>query len=286
MQTVRYRMTLSQIYRCNAEALGSSPKRCVFMVSATYADILHTQRLRTTQGRTLVIGRRNHIEAALFNSPPRSTASQTLWARYRPYRNLDGFLWNIPIKNSGPDTAQAVCGPIEAVATCVQTNWPCLLVGHLRAGRMQCWNSNIHIETAMSSLTDVTDLIGCFYQSTRNRSKCHENDEPNLCHRLSSQHVDADLLWSLAKKYQPRPFKIQMRCDAVRCAEALAIGAQWFATICSSWIAFCRESLSMVTQYNLKDAQSPFQWVDGTHVITSRWADRFWFIWQYSPEDV
>jgi midasin len=144
--------------------------------AAKYANILYTQRLRTAQDRTLVKKQFNEYlgKAAIFNSPPRLTVSQTrvVVGTAAIERNLDEFAWSdIPTQDSGPDTAQSLYSPMEAVASCVRMNWPCLLVGPSSSGKNTILKtladaSNIQIETlAMSSSTDVTELIGCFEQT-------------------------------------------------------------------------------------------------------------------------
>lgn len=261
--------------------------------AAKYANILYTQRLRTAQDRTLVKKRFNEYlgEAANFTSPPRLTVSQTrvVMGTTAIERNLDEFTWSdITTQDCGPDTAQSLYSPMEAVASCVRMNWPCLLVGPSSCGKTTILKtladaSNIQIETlAMSSSTDVTELIGCFEQtdSMKMSKKVLKIISRIYASACLSHDVNVDVLRSLTRNYRVINQEVSKCSDsfvgnkrilsAVRellgCSEAIANHCPLFAKVFSNRIACCRKWLSLATQDHLKDAQSPFQWVDGTLV--------------------
>jgi midasin len=59
---------------------------------------------------------------------------------------------------------------MHAVARCINMNWPCLLVGPALSGKStvvrvlaNCCNAHVE-EIALTSASDVTELIGCFEQ--------------------------------------------------------------------------------------------------------------------------
>ena len=150
---------------------------CQISIDSTerYADMLYTQRLRTGHDRSL-IGERfiNCFGTCRIKSHPKLevTENHVRVGHTTIDRFLDSSHWSaIPTLESEPDVSESLLRPMEAIACCVRMNWPCLLVGPSASGKSALLRTladicNVHIETlAMSSSTDVTELIGCFEQT-------------------------------------------------------------------------------------------------------------------------
>ena len=262
--------------------------------AAKYADILYTQRLRTPQDRLLVKKRIDEYlgSDAIYRSPPRLSVSKThvVIGTTAVERNLDESTWSdISTQESEASISQALFGPMEAVASCVNMNWPCLLVGSSSSGKTSLLKvlsdaCNVHVETlAMSSSTDVTELIGCFEQT--DSMKIYK-EILGILRRIYntaclSEDVDAAVLLSVVKNYSIIDQKTSSCLESftrnesvltamnelLSCYESIASYCPAFNEIFSSEILYCRQWLSSTkNENNTKGAQSPFQWVDGTLV--------------------
>ena len=261
--------------------------------AAKYADILYTQRLRTPQDRRLVKKRIDEYLGAdaIYRSPSRLSVSKTsvVIGTTSVVRNLDVSTWSdISTQDSEPSISQALSGPMEAVASCVNRNWPCLLVDSSSSGKnllkVLSDACNIHIETlAMSSSTDVTELIGCFEQT--DSMKIYK-DVLVILRRIYneaclSQDVDAAVLLSVVQNnsiidqkassclesFTRNDSVLSAMNELLSCYESIASCCPAFKRLFSSQILYCRQWLSSTKKENdTKKTQSPFQWVDGTLV--------------------
>ena len=262
--------------------------------AAKYADILYTQRLRTAQDRLLVKKRFDeHLGAdATYKSPSRLTVSETqvIVGTTVIQRNLDALTWSdTPTQDSEPNISQSLFPPMEAVASCIKMNWACLLVGSSSCGKNTILKvlgdaCNVHVETlAMSSSTDVTELIGCFEQT--DSMKVYKAVLMTLRRIYDkvclSQDIDYDMMQSVVKHHsiieQETSESVESVVESKRmilaahelivCFENIAIKSPAFKDMFSSEIAFCRKWVSSMKRKGAtKEAQSPFQWVDGTLV--------------------
>ncbi|KAL7554496.1 hypothetical protein ACHAWF_017951, partial [Thalassiosira exigua] len=144
---------------------------------AKYGDILYTQRLRTDNDRESI---KNRFQDHFGSAPRKQHEKPTLQVKENCVligttsleRAQGTSHWSdIPSQDSEPNVALSLLRPMEAVASCVRMNWPCLLVGPASSGKSAVLKllaeaSNVHLETlAMTSSTDVTELIGCFEQT-------------------------------------------------------------------------------------------------------------------------
>ncbi|CAM9190807.1 unnamed protein product [Chrysoparadoxa australica] len=90
-----------------------------------------------------------------------------------------GQRWGVALEDgSGGHPAEGISSllaaahrkPLEAVARCVQMGWPALLVGHRASGKgtivrgLAAFVGAKLITVAMTPLTDVTELLGCYEQ--------------------------------------------------------------------------------------------------------------------------
>lgn len=260
---------------------------------AKYADILYTQRLRTTHDRSLVTKQFDeHLSHAAYKTPPMLTVSRTrvFVGTTAINRNMDESAWaDVPTQDNGPDISRSFYGPMEAVASSIRMNWACLLVGPSSCGKSAILKTlgdacNIHVETlAMSSSTDVTELIGCFEQTD---SMKMSKDVLRVIGRLYdnvclSHDVDVNVLQSLVKNYGVID-QVVSKCsesfaeskrmlhsmnELMLCFEAIADKSSAFARAFSSQIDLCRKWVSLARKKDAdKGARSPFEWVDGTLV--------------------
>jgi hypothetical protein len=265
-------------------------------LAAKYADILYTQRLRTTQDRLIVKKRFDeHLGINnIFKTPHKLTVSEThvLVGSTLLKRNEDVSAWSdISTQDSEPTISQSLYDSMEAVASCIKMNWPCLLVGSSQSGKSTILKilgdlCNIHVETlGMSSSTDVTELIGCFEQTDSMKvSKEVLKIIRRIYHRvcLSADTTTLDLLDTVAKNYsviraqeasvRSEPFLgdtklLSAVLELIICYEKIAMNSSSFQNEFSNQIRFCRQWLSsMESKESAKGVQSPFQWVDGTLV--------------------
>ncbi|KAK1736592.1 midasin [Skeletonema marinoi] len=143
---------------------------------ARYADMLYTQRLRTDSDRTLIENRfRDHFGDTFKSSPNAKlevTKDSVVIGKTVLQRFTGSSHWSgVPVKESEADLSESLLRPMEAVASCIRMNWACLLIGPPSSGKSALLKNiagacNVHIETlAMTSSTDVTELIGCFEQT-------------------------------------------------------------------------------------------------------------------------
>lgn len=255
-------------------------------IAAKYADILYTQRLRTTQDRLLVKERFSELLAGVtFASPSRLTVSEShvIVGTTQIERNQEVFSWSdIPTQDSGPNISQSLYGPLEAVACCIQMNWACLLVGSSSCGKNTILKilgdaCNIHVETlAMSPSTDVTELIGCFEQTDSMKVyKQVLSIARQVYNQIClSQEVHAEILRSVVKNYSViessacsesgNEESLTALHELISCFEDLAGCFPPFQEAFSNKIAFCRQWVSLTKKKTTKkDSQSPFQWIDG-----------------------
>ena len=273
----------------NANGTSATPA-----LVAKYADILYTQRLRTKQDRDLVKARFDHHLGAdaVFRSRPRLSVSETqvTVGTITLDRNRDIFSWSdIPTEDTEPHLSHNLFGCLEAVASCVKMNWPCLLVGSSSCGKNTILKTlgdamNVHVETlAMSSSTDVTELIGCYEQT--DSMKVYKNVLRTI-HRIYSRlclshAIGADMLHSIVKSHSiifheaPACSDSFVKDDKIfsaahellDCYDSFADCSPEFKRVFSSDIVFCRRWLSSAKKKcTQKETQSPFEWVDGTLV--------------------
>ncbi len=255
------------------------------------ADMLYIQRLRTDHDRSLV-GERfiSYFGTCRIKSHPKLEVT-TKHVRVGS-TVLDRFScsshWSaIPTLESEPDLSESLLRPLEAIACCVRMNWPCLLVGPSSSGKSTLLRTladacNVHIETlAMSSSTDVTELIGCFEQTD---SMGEFREFVLATKRLYEESclsgkVDVALLRTInihfehfksemCKKEEQKSFDdsalIPVINKLVDWTERVLQLYPEVSESCSYFISISRQYLTSLTQNKAAPkSQPPFRWIDG-----------------------
>ena len=262
--------------------------------AAKYADILYTQRLRIPHDR-MMIGKRVHDHFGDFftlNSHPKLEVTSTgvLIGDTLLDRFTDTAHWSdVPLQDTEPDIAQSLLSSMEAVACCVRMDWSCLLVGPASSGKSALLKTladacNVHIETlAMTSSTDVTELIGCFEQtdSMGNSKEILKSMKRMYDGACLACKIDTEMLQTLNTHYwvmNKEIMHIEGSKSSLDTSRALLtaiekliecfviVGQQFpaFSTSFSRQIIPCQQWLSSHRKKSSSTkGKSPFQWVDG-----------------------
>ena len=259
-----------------------------------YADMLYTQRLRTDHDRSLIEKRfHDHFGSASKKPYPKLEVRDhdVLVGTTKLQRFSGTSYWSdIPTQNSEPDLAQSLIRPMEAVACCIRMNWPCLLIGPASSGKSAILKTlgdvcNVHIETlAMSSSTDVTELIGCFEQTDamggmKDVLKSMKGIYDDRC--FVSSRTDVEILYGINRHYWNLHQEIAKLENSkssvsvnkslvtaidklVECYESIARINPDFSNSYVDQIASARQWLSSIEcKSSAPKVQSPFQWMDG-----------------------
>ena len=259
-----------------------------------YADMLYTQRLRTDHDRSLIEKRfHDHFGSASKKPYPKLEVRENdvLVGTTKLQRFQCTSYWSdIPTQNSEPDIAQSLIRPMEAVACCIHMNWPCLLIGPASSGKSAIIKTlgdvcNVHIETlAMSSSTDVTELIGCFEQTDamggmKDILKSMKEIYDDSC--LASSKTDVEVLYGVNRHYwhlHQEIMKLENSKSSVtvnkslvtainklvECYESISRINPDFSNSYVDQITSAKQWLSsMKRKSSAPEVQSPFQWMDG-----------------------
>ena len=263
--------------------------------AAKFADMLYTQRLRTNHDRSLITKRLHaHFGDASENSYPRLeiTHDHVLIGNTSLKRYLSSSHWlDVPTMPKAESFSQSLLRPMEAVACCIHMDWPCLLVGPSSSGKSVILKTladscNVHLETlAMTSSTDVTELIGCFEQTDAMKSlKGMINSVRQVYEGVClDDRVESELLQTINTHYwhvSEKTLKLEQSETSftgdkalafdldklVKCYEQLA-GLNLLSESASGQVASVRQRLSLLKhKSSASKVQSPFQWVDGVLV--------------------
>ena len=262
--------------------------------TAKFADVLYTQRLRAAPDRESILARfRTHFgeEFLPTRSSPRLvvTDDHVTVGTTSLERCVDESHWSIvQTMQIEPDVSEMLLRPMEAVACCVRMGWSCLLVGPTSSGKSSILNTladacNVHIETlAMTTATDVTELIGCFEQTDSSLALrqlsttikvvydglcSHEHDGRGAMQGVHKQY------WRVKKALTNELTKSPVSYSSERLVTDINILIERFeelgrsveaASSFSSRISRCRQEFAA---YKSSAASgSPFHWVDGTLV--------------------
>ena len=290
-----WEFNLRDIFRwCQLLTSGGNAVTSDFV--ARYADILYTQRLRTEVDRSLIENRfRNHFgdifkpsaDAKLDVTNGKVVIGKTVLQRFPETSHWSG----VPVEEPGPDLSESLLRPMEAVASCVRMNWACLLIGPSSSGKSALLRNisracNVHIETlAMTSSTDVTELIGCFEQTDSLGMAKHviatmKQIYYGMCvsgcvDGVTTQKIN-HYYWNTSKeirKIQDKDDKSSMTRNKIllsnidKLMECIETALTFNSTLSRDFadqIQTCRQWLASLKR---KDAgtnnQSPFKWVDG-----------------------
>ena len=257
-----------------------------------YADMLYTQRLRTDHDRSLIKMRlSDHFGLSTEASYPKLVVTEesvvvgsTILERFSGVTHW----FDVPTQDCEPNFSQSLLRPMEAVACCIRMNWPCLLIGPTSSGKSALLKTlgdvcNVHIETiAMTSSTDVTELIGCFEQTDSIgllksvlKALKHIYDGSFLIRRLGVDVLHSINLhyWLLSKE----TFRLGVRKSPTQSNKALLLTINRlvecyenvsrlntdFAASFSSEIILTRQRLSSLNKTSCATQAFPFQWMDG-----------------------
>lgn len=288
-----WEFNLRDIFRW-CQLLTSSGLDITLENAAKYADVLYTQRLRTASDRTMIQKRfisnfgRNLVfkpHTRIEIAPKGVIVGSTLIDRC-----IDTTQWaDIQIQDAEPSISLSLLQPMEAVACCIRMNWACLLVGPSSSGKSTLLKTladacNVHIETlAMSSSTDVTELIGCFEQTD---SMSGAKDILKVLSHIHNRacitcRIDADLLRSINRHY----WNVQEKLSQIDCGKTplisssalfssinklidcfVSIGKRYpsFSLKFSDGLSICQQwLLSYQKKLSSNKGKGPFQWVDG-----------------------
>ena len=139
-----------------------------------YVNIIYIQRLRTWNDREMLkmryqecFGTNLQTMRPFFDMTENFTQIGNVFLR----RNSQGdYSVDAPIQGTDSDLIRSLFRPMESVGRCINMNWPCLIVGNSSSGkstvlRTLAQSSNMHLEeVAMTSSSDVSELIGCYEQ--------------------------------------------------------------------------------------------------------------------------
>jgi hypothetical protein len=258
-------------------------------LAAKYADMLYTQRLRTDHDRSLIEKRINaHFGISTRKSYPKLevTEESVLVGTTLLKRFSSSSHWSdVPTQESEPHISLSLLRPMEAVACCIRMNWPCLLVGTTSSGKSALLKTladacNVHIETlAMSSSTDVTELIGCFEQTdamgvmkTVLKSMKQIYDGSCLIRRLDLGvlHILNSHYWVLNNEV----LKLGADKSSVPSIRALLLAIEEFVECYETLLrlntelseSFSNQIISvrrLLSSLSCASQKSPFQWMDG-----------------------
>ena len=286
-----WEFNLRDVFRW-CQLIQNDGRRISSDLATKYADMLYTQRLRTDHDRSLIKMRlSDNFGFSTEASYPKLVVSEesvmvgsTILERFSGASHW----FDVPTHDCEPNFSQSLLRPMEAVACCIRMNWPCLLIGPTSSGKSALLKTlgdvcNVHIETiAMTSSTDVTELIGCFEQtdsigllkSVFNSLK-HIYDGSFLIRRLG-----VDVLHSINVHYwllSKETFRLGVRKSPTQSNRALLLAIDRlvecyenvsrlntdFATSFSSEIVLTRQRLSSLNKTSCAAQASPFQWMDG-----------------------
>ena len=141
-----------------------------------FTESIYMQRFRGLKDREMIkmryfdcFGIKNYIEATL---PFSISEKNVIVGGTRIERNIELCQpLGAPLQGDEPVILRSLLRPLEALALCVQMNWPCLLVGPPASGKSGilktlCEATNMHFEeVALTSSSDINELIGCFEQT-------------------------------------------------------------------------------------------------------------------------
>lgn len=271
------------------ELLSQTGREVSVEDTAKFADVLYTQRLRAAPDRESILARfRTHFGEGVLptGSSPGLVVSDDLVTvgTTSLERCADETHWSIvQAMQTEPDVSEMLLRPMEAVACCVRLGWSCLLVGPTSSGKSSILNTladacNVHIETlAMTTATDVTELIGCFEQTDSSLALrqlattikvvydglcAHEHDGPGAMQGVHKQY------WRVKKALANELTKSPVCYNNKRLIADIDVLIGMFEGVGRSVevasISRCRQEFAAYK--SSATSGSPFHWVDGTLV--------------------
>jgi len=183
-----------------------------------------------------------------------------------------------------PAILESLLSPTEAVATCVQMEWPCLLVGKTGSGKSSivytiaelCDADFVHINLSPSS--DVNELVGCFEQvDVEAKDNAVLSSLQEMACAYAFEYAQSEgyrnkiggLLFQLRKGCSNHHEKVLSRNPSLR-SIAMALGEELSSTqatnnkFYSEYWKTIEESIQYIKDGCLEQANhAHFQWVDG-----------------------
>eukprot|EP00563_Minutocellus_polymorphus_P011097 CAMPEP_0181061420 /NCGR_PEP_ID=MMETSP1070-20121207/22512_1 /TAXON_ID=265543 /ORGANISM="Minutocellus polymorphus, Strain NH13" /LENGTH=5087 /DNA_ID=CAMNT_0023141375 /DNA_START=277 /DNA_END=15540 /DNA_ORIENTATION=+ len=144
--------------------------------AGAFADTIYVQRLRSPHDRDMLVQTfetcfGDKLEIHQYPTFEMASASVTIGnAVLRRDPHQAQGIGGLPLLGSEPDLPRALMRPAQAVAHCVNMNWPTLLVGPASSGKSSILkflseSCNVHLEEiALTQSSDVNELVGCFEQ--------------------------------------------------------------------------------------------------------------------------
>ena len=266
--------------------LSSSDCRCDSQKRFRFARDLYFQRFRTLEDREQVQSIYHDVFGVCTVRPSKLRVSGSRFQigdvvlPRKHFRLSDqyadnGFEVSLPL---------GLLEPMEAVARCVGMSWPCLLVGPASTRKTSLVNTladlsnTTVIEIALSSSSDVSELIGCFEQTDAldqfvgfAKSLISLTKEVIVSsHSSSGTERLSSLLLSLQHHLEVTHETVD---EALECALQLATGLTFFGStleFCSQKSKAARlaetfQSLKTNQQYTERN-EAHFAWKDGVLV--------------------
>jgi len=310
-----------------ATSSSSSGDRLVDVMSAgEFVDTIYVQRLRSQNDRDMITSRFKDcfdapLAAQLFPSFDISNTSVRVGSallKRNPY--MPRCTLGLPLQGAEPGVVRTLMRPTQAVAHCVNMNWPTLIVGSESSGKSTILkflseSCNVHLEEiALTQSSDVNELVGCFEQVDASEYSIHllrilRGLCEVSCQILSSSGQENEILrriCSLQWKFDRALDKVQQdsTCfslvnekDAWSTAQELTVAFEYAASICTEFDQLCKvdvasardhvDTMTKLSGNGSSGGSNMFRWTDG--VLVKAMQEGYWLHFKnvnYCPSSV
>ncbi len=293
-----WEFNLRDVFRW-CELVSASYKKTGEVDCGKFADIIYTQRLRSEDDRYLLMQRYKECfgDISCFTRVPHfDVFDKHLEVGNAKVKRSELILSSSEgvLLGEQPAHLRALARPLEAVAFCIQMNWPCLLVGSPATGKStvlkimaEACNMKLE-EITLTPSSDVNELIGCFEQidavEIENRLL---KSLGILCSCASTTLINTDVELSYLQKINSLNVLIQNsvkevrkttgtplvfdRGDLLATAKKLVTVAmqasshfEKYSKVCKKIIILAKEDICRFQQKdNSNNGTVHFRWVDG-----------------------
>eukprot|EP00957_Ditylum_brightwellii_P177856 13546995-Ditylum_brightwellii.AAC.1 len=188
------------------------------------------------------------------------------------------------VQESKPHIYQSSNCAMEALAYCVQLDWPCLMVGSSSSGKstlvkVLSESCNVRLEeVSLTSSTDVTELIGCFEQVDCTETSKHILRLLEKCHKGACQVLHGHSKFAkICRLYRTLEQKTLDASSVTEKTLPLAVSAELvnllkdcaredycFSDLCGDDLTTVHDLIAIIQNYGDKaTGGSHFRWVDG-----------------------
>lgn len=310
-----------------SEFAGSTTAKASTELAGAFADTIYVQRLRSQRDRHMIVQTFEECFGATLKirqcptidmRRDSVTIGNTVLRRV-PYQTRS--VGGLPLLGSEPGLPKALMRPAQAVAHCVNMNWPTLLVGPASSGKSSILkllseSCNVYLEEiALTHSSDVNELVGCFEQvDTTECSKqllkilqalfeiaCqvlfHPGRQNDILRQLcSTQWQFHQALDDIQRRQDVDSFTLAddkdiwtLVEDLTRLFEDAAKSNTEFKQLCSIDIACARDHVQSMKSLSSggSDGSGLFRWTDG--VLVKAMQEGFWLHFKnvnYCPASV